>query len=141
MPQSPEDQLRETFEVTLPEMVRTRNIKGYVSLYTEDGVWSPPNRQNRYGRKDIGEGVADLLSTENIDPVFTANDIAVRGDIGYVWGWSKQNIIPLDGQPSYLVYSQEIWLFRRVGERYLISHLAFNDKQSQSQLEPPVTGE
>lgn len=129
-----ERQLVEIFEVTLPEMVRTRNIPGYVALFTEDGTWFPNAASDCFGRKQIARGLAELLSKEHIDPKFTAQKVWVRGNFGCVIGFSKETITPVDGSPRFVAWSREVWHFRRVNRVFRICCLIFNIKKDRKQL-------
>lgn len=132
----PTEQLRTIFEVTLPMMVRTRNIQGYVNLFTRDGMWCPVNAQDRYGREDIAVGLAAALADVDIDPQFTAQEILVEGPFGYVLGFSKEAITPHDGSAPYVAWSREVWGFRIEDGEYKIARLIYNLKQSEEQLGP-----
>jgi hypothetical protein len=52
-------QLVESFKITLPARVRTRNIPGDVALYTDAGAWFPG-------------GVTELIDQEDSDLKCTA---------------------------------------------------------------------
>lgn len=130
------DEILRLFVDTLPGMVRDRNIKGYVSLFTENAAWCPPNAPDRYGHDGIREGVTAILANQDIDPVFTADEAMVVGNDGYVLGWSAETLIPHDGGPQTIAYSREIWLFQRASEQtpFKIARLIFNIKADKDQL-------
>lgn len=132
------DEIVRLFEDILPGMVRSRNIDGYVGLFTEDAAWCPPNAPDRYGHDGIREGVTAILSNQDIDPVFTADEALVTGNDGYVLGWSAETLIPHDGGQQSIAYSREIWLFQRASQAapFRIARLIFNLKADKAQLGP-----
>src|SRR6478735_1254050 len=85
------------FVQTLPDMVRTRDVEGYVNLYTADGIWCPPNAPDRRGPKEIAIGFEGIIANQNIDPVFFVDQAEVMGTFGYVFGRSTEVLRPLDG--------------------------------------------
>lgn len=126
--------LVEIFEVLLPEMVRTRNIPGYVDLFTDNGAWMPASGTDCFGKEQIALAVSRLLDQESIDPTFTAQEVWVHGDKGYVLGYSEEHIRPRDGSPAYTAWSRELWCFQRVQDDFKIVRLMFDDKASKEQL-------
>jgi ketosteroid isomerase-like protein len=129
-----EAEIERIFVDVLPRMVRTRNIPGYVSLFTHDAAWCPPNAPDRFGHAGVTVGVTEVLAKQDIDPYFTADQVVVHEPAsGYVFGRSKEILKPHDGSPTTVAYSRELWLFRRTDDGWKISHLIFN-------LKPPPDG-
>jgi ketosteroid isomerase-like protein len=129
-----EAELARIFAETLPGMVRTRDIHGYVSLFTEDAAWCPPSAPDRFGHAEITVGITQTLANQNIEPYFYIDQLAVlEPDFGYILGRSKEILQPHDGSPTTIAYSRELWQFRRVHHAWKISHLIFN-------LKPPPAG-
>ncbi|MFM6456710.1 MAG: YybH family protein [Planktothrix sp.] len=111
----PEDyeEIRKVFEETYPNNVRGRDFEGYAAMYTEDALWMPPNAQERRGIPDILEGFSQMIDNKDIDPVFTAEEIEVINDLGYLIGISIANITPRDGSPSKQVKYRALWLMKK----------------------------
>src|SRR5688500_17958893 len=95
-----EDQIRRIFEEEMPARVRANDIAGYVSHFADDAVWCPSNAVDRYGPIEIAEGLTATLANVNIDPLFTADEVKVMGDFGYVFGGSKETLHPKDGSAT-----------------------------------------
>jgi ketosteroid isomerase-like protein len=127
-----EAEIKHIFVDVLPSMVRAENIPGYLSLVTDDATWCPPNAPNRTGKPAIAEGLKNLFAVEHIDPTFQANDVKVIGDFGYVFGTSAEKITPVDGSPTSMVYTGELWHFRKVAGSWLIELVVFNPKPAPS---------
>lgn len=73
------NEIRRVFEEVYAENVRSKNIQGYGKMYTKQALWMAPNTSDRSGRADIEEGFAQQVANQDIDPVFTAEEIQVMG--------------------------------------------------------------
>lgn len=120
--------IRRVFEETYAENVRTRNLVGYGDMYTEDALWMSPDVDDRRGKKDIVEGFTQSIATQNISPVFTADEIEVMGDFGYVIGISIANICPFDSSPSKKVKFRALWLMKKESGIWKIDRQIWNKK-------------
>ncbi|BAB77947.1 YybH family protein [Anabaena sp. FACHB-709] len=123
-----QDQIRSIFEEVYPDNVRGRDLSAYADMYTEDALWMPPNGPDRCGIPDILEGFADTIANQDIDPIFTAEEIEVKGDCGYVIGISLATIRPKDGSPSRQVKYRALWLMKKDCDRWKISRQIWNVK-------------
>jgi uncharacterized protein (TIGR02246 family) len=108
-----QEEIRKVFEDVYPHNVRSRDAEGYAKMYTEDALWMPPTAQERRGISEILEGFSQMLDNKDIDPVFTAEEIEVVGDFGYLVGISIANIIPHDGSPDKQVKYRALWLMKK----------------------------
>ena len=124
------EQIREVFEEVYAANVRGRDLEGYGKMYTEDALWMPPDQPDRRGIPDIVEGFAAQIAKENIDPTFSAQEIEVMGDFGYVVGPSHATIYPMDGSPSKQVQFQALWLMKKEGDIWKIDRQIWNVKPS-----------
>ena len=122
------DSIRRIFEEVYAENVRSKNLQGYGDMYTEDALWMAPNVSDRCGRADIIEGFAEQIANQDIDPVFTADEIKVMGDVGYVIGISIATIYPHDGRPPKQVKFRALWLMTKVQDTWKIDRQIWNDK-------------
>ena len=114
------------FVESLPSMVRARNFAGYARLFASDAMWCPSGAAARTGPAAIEQGVEGVLATLDIDPIFYADEVRVMGSFGYVFGRSKETLHPRDGSPSSIVYSRELWLFRKESDGWKIARMIFN---------------
>ena len=95
-------------------------------MYTDDALWMPPNQAERRGIPDIIEGFAAQIANKNIDPTFIADEIEVRGDVGYVVGTSHATNYPIDGSPSKEVNFGALWLMKKEGDIWKIDRQIWN---------------
>lgn len=128
MDNSDYDEIKRIFEVVYAENVRTKNLEGYGEMYTENALWMPPDAPDRCGIADIIAGFAATVANQSIDPVFTADEIEVIGDFGYVVGISIATIYPDDGSPSRDAKYQALWLMKKVQGIWKIDRQIWNNK-------------
>ena len=119
MENSDRDEIRRVFEEVYADNVRTKNLIGYGEMYTEHALWMAPNVPDRCGREDIIEGFAESVANQDIDPVFTADEIEVMGDFGYVIGISIATIYPK---------FRALWLMKKVQGDWKIDRQIWNNK-------------
>lgn len=122
------ESIRNLFEEVYPNNVRTKNFDDYGKMYSQDALWMPPNAADRRGIPDILEGFAATVANQDIDPKFTAEEIEVIGDFGYVVGISIATILPHDGSPSREVKYRALWLMKREDGEWKIDRQIWNNK-------------
>jgi len=123
-----QEQIRVVFEEVYAANVRGRDFEGYGKMYTDDALWMPPDKPDRRGIPDIVEGFASLIANQNIDPTFIAEEIEVRGDVGYVVGTYIATNYPIDGSPSKEVKFRALWLMKKEGDFWKIDREIWNVK-------------
>lgn len=128
MKSSDKDKIREVFEEVYAANVRSGDLQGYASMYTEDALWMPPNVPDQRGITEIVEGFADQIAKQDIDPIFTTEEIEVMGDFGYVVGMSQATIRPKDGSASKEVKFRAVWLMRKEQGIWKIARQIWNSK-------------
>ncbi|MDB9535775.1 DUF4440 domain-containing protein [Dolichospermum planctonicum CS-1226] len=109
-----QEEIRKVFEETYAMNVKTRDLDGYGDMYTKNALWMAPDVKDRSGKEDILEGFAETIATQDIDPVFTADEIEVMGDFGYVIGTAEATIRPHDGGHEKKVKFRALWLMKKV---------------------------
>ena len=122
------NEIRRVFEEVYAENVRSKNLEGYGNMYTEDALWMAPDAIDRCGRAEIVEGFAEQIANQDIDPVFTADEIEVMGDFGYVMGISIATIYPHNGSSSKQIKFRALWLMKKVQDTWKIDRQIWNDK-------------
>jgi uncharacterized protein (TIGR02246 family) len=123
-----QEEIRIIFEEVYPNNVRERNLELYAQMYTEDALWMPPNAPDRRGIPDIMEGFQLTIADKYIDPTFTAEEINVIDDTGYVIGISMANIYPMDGSPSTQAFYRALWVMQKECGSWKISRQIWNNK-------------
>ena len=130
MSEKDEDEISRIFEVVQPAHVRNRDVPGYAGMFSHDAIWCPPNNPDRYGPAEIGEAFAAVIANMDIDPVFNADEVKVILPFGYVLGRSTETLVPHDRSPSSVVYTRELWLFRKDHETWKIARMIWTPKPS-----------
>jgi len=128
MSSSDREAIRIVFEEVYAENVRTKNFQGYGEMYTESALWIPPDAPDRCGIEDIIAGFAETVANQDIDPVFTADEIEVIGDFGYVVGISIATIYPDDNSSSRNAKYRALWLMKKVQGLWKIDRQIWNSK-------------
>lgn len=121
-----QEEIRRIFEEVYAYNVRSRDLQGYSEMYTEDALWMPPDGTDRCGIPEIVEGFEMMISQQEIDPTFTAEEIRVFDDFGYVIGYSIAIISPLDGSPSRQVKYKALWLMKKEYGNWKIDRQIWN---------------
>ena len=80
MGSSDREEIRKLFEEVYAENVRSKNLQGYGDMYSASALSMAPNLSDRCGREDIIEGFAENIANQDIDPIFTADEIHVMGE-------------------------------------------------------------
>jgi|694.fasta_scaffold12363_7 ketosteroid isomerase-like protein len=121
-------EIRQVFEETYADNVRSRNLIGYGEMYTEEALWMAPDVDDRCGIEDIMQGFAQSIDRQDIDPVFTAEEIEVMGDFGYVVGVSMATIYPHNGSPAKQAKFRALWLMKKEAGTWKIDRQIWNKK-------------
>ncbi|MEH2326860.1 MAG: DUF4440 domain-containing protein [Nostoc sp.] len=122
------EKIKEIFEEVYANNVKSENLHGYGEMYTENALWIAPNVPDRVGISDIVEGFSEQIANSRIDPIFTAEEIEVIGDFGYVVGTSIATVSPKDGSPSKQVKFRALWLMKKDCDRWKINRQIWNNK-------------
>ncbi len=109
-----------------PHYVRTGDVEGYASLFTDDAVWWPLGRETRVGPKQIAEGFATVIQGCRIEAVFEAVELVVREDFGLAALHGIETISFDSGEPAQTVRSRELWEFRETASGPKISRMLWN---------------
>lgn len=105
------DEIREVFEQTYARSVREKNRDAYEDMYTEEAWWMPPDGSDLFRRADIGEGFDRMVENQDIDLVFTADEVVVTGEVGYVTGISDATIHRLGVEPTRVRF-RALWIMK-----------------------------
>lgn len=123
-----QEKIRCVFEEVYPKNVRERNLSAYADMYTKEALWMAPGVPDRSGIEEIVKGFTEQIAQNDIDPIFTAEEIEVMGDFGYVTGISVATIRPKDGSSSRSVKFRALWLMKKEQDVWKISHQIWNNK-------------
>jgi ketosteroid isomerase-like protein len=123
-----EDTIKNIFEVELPGYVREGDVAGYMTLWSDNCMWCPPDRPDQTGKAEIEAGVTALLNEYTIDPTFQADEVKVVEQYGFVNGTSHELVTPKAGGPQTVVDTREFWLFVDESDGWKITRLIFNHK-------------
>ncbi|HEY9848404.1 MAG TPA: SgcJ/EcaC family oxidoreductase [Leptolyngbyaceae cyanobacterium] len=128
MTSSDKEEIRKVFEEVYAANVRSRDLQGYGEMYSENALWIPPDQADRQGIPDIVEGFAQQIANQDIDPTFTAEEIEVLGDFGYVIGTSIATVRPRNGDEPKTVTFRALWLMKKEQGVWKIDRQIWNKK-------------
>ena len=121
------DEIREVFEQTYARCMREKDRDAYLNMYTEGVWWMPPGGSDLFRREDVGEAFARMVENQDIDPVFTADEVVVTGEVGYVTGMSDATIRKPGAKPT-LVRFRALWIMKKEDGRWKIDRQIWNEK-------------
>jgi uncharacterized protein (TIGR02246 family) len=122
------EEIKKVFERDYADATRLRNPEVYGQLYTQHAVWMPPNDTNRCGAADIKLGFANQIADKYIDPKFTAEEVKIIGDLGYVIGNSIAQITPVAGGSAKTVRFYALWIMKKENGKWKIDRQIWNNK-------------
>ncbi|EFA71894.1 nuclear transport factor 2 family protein [Cylindrospermopsis raciborskii] len=123
------EEIRKVFERDYADAMRLRNPEVYGQMYTQDAVWMPPNDTNRSGVANIKIGFTNQIADKYIDPKFTAEEIKIIGDLGYVIGFSIAQVTPVAGGATKTVRFHALWIMKKENGKWKIDRQIWNNKQ------------
>jgi len=127
------EKIREVFEEVYAANVRSGDLQGYASMYSEDALWMPPDAPDRRGVEDILEAFEMQVAKQDTDPTFTAEEIEVMGDFGYVIGTSLATIHPKNAKGDSASNEirkkfRAVWLMKKEDDIWKIDRQIWNSK-------------
>lgn len=105
-------QMEKIFKEVQPHFVHTADVEGYASLFTADAVWWPLNRETRIGPKQIAVGFAQVMVGCKIAAAFDAVELHESESTSIAILLGTETISFDNGDPTQVVHSREIWMFR-----------------------------
>ncbi|MBI5257908.1 MAG: DUF4440 domain-containing protein [Burkholderiales bacterium] len=120
------EQIEKIYQEIQPHYVRSADIEGYASLFTDDAVWWPLGRETRIGPRQIAIGFSQVMAGNRIEPVFEAVEIMVSEAFSAAAILGTETITFDNGAPTQVVHSREFWVFRDVGGQAKISRMLWN---------------
>jgi uncharacterized protein (TIGR02246 family) len=124
-----QEYIRTLFEEVYPTNTRNGDLSSYGDMYTKDAIVTTPDVPDRVGVEDIVQGLATSIEKESIDPVFTAEEIEVTGDLGYVAGTCSTTVYPHDGSPSNRVRYRVSWSMKKEAGIWKIDRETWNNEE------------
>jgi ketosteroid isomerase-like protein len=131
MSEKDKEELSTMFEVSMPAVIRARDVPGYASFFSEDAIWCPPGVKEGHGPAEIAEGFAGLIAGIDIDPIFTTEQIGVKKNFAYLFGRGKLSFRPIGGGPTSVNHSRELRSFRKENGVWKITHMMWNSGPSK----------
>jgi uncharacterized protein (TIGR02246 family) len=116
----PDQAIRTLFEHHYPKAVASRDLDGYVDLYTSDALWIPPGKLPRRGKEAIGEGFREMLDGHTIHPAFSADEIELHGDTATVLGRADALVADIGTPEEQRQTFHALWIVREHVGRWLI---------------------
>lgn len=125
------EQIERIYKEIQPHFVRTGDVNGYASLFTQDAVWWPLGRPSRIGPAQIAVGFGQVIAGNHTSPVFDALEIQVSEAFSFAALLGTITISYDNGSPTDVFHSRELWTFREELGAPKISRMIWNlDTQS-----------
>lgn len=121
------EQIEKIYKEIQPHFVRNGDVERYVSLFTEDAVWWPLGRPTRVGQGEIAEGFRQVIAGTHTSPIFEAFEIQVSDAFSYAAIAGTITIVFDNGDPTQVVHSREVWVFREVAGQAKICRMTWNE--------------
>lgn len=110
------------------EYVNNHDAEGYVSLYTEDVLWAPPNGPDQTDAEGIQAAVQNLFDTFEFDVEPEIDEVEILGDTAYAIGSLIGVLTPRAGGDSMNIHFRAIWIFRNEDGEWKIARQIWNNK-------------
>lgn len=110
------------------EYVNNHDAEGYVSLYTEDVLWAPPNGPDQTDAEGIQSAVQRLFDTFEFDVEPETDEVMILGDTAYVVGSLIGVLTPRAGGDPMNIHFRAIWILRNEDGQWRIARQIWNNK-------------
>jgi len=110
------------------EYVNNHDAESYVTLYTEDVLWAPPNGPDQTDAEGIQAAVQRLFDTFEFDVEPETDEVEVLGDTAYVVGSLIGVLTPHDGGDPMNIHFRAIWILRNEDGEWKIARQVWNNK-------------
>lgn len=110
------------------EYANTHDAEGYVSLYAEDVLWSPPNGPDQTDTEGIQTAIQGLFDRLEFDVEPQADEIQVLGDHAYVIGTINGVLTPRSGDDPLTVHFRILWILHSEQGEWKIIRQIWNNK-------------
>jgi len=96
------------------DAVHSNDPSIYASLFSEDGMWMPPESQPVVGRIAIEDAERHIFSAVSLQIESRMLEAGVSGDMGWALGEIDGTKIPHDGSASSEFHFRLMWIVYRV---------------------------
>jgi len=108
-------------------VINSGDLEGWVSQFTEDAVFMPPNSAPLHGRDAAREFARSWYEQLDMEFALTVDEIEVHGD----WAFARWHYVghytPKVGGETIEDRSKEIWILRRQpDDTWKCSHIIYN---------------
>jgi len=110
------------------ENVNNHDAEAYVTMFTEDVLWSPPNGPDQTDAEGIQAAVQGLFDTFEFDVQPQADEVKILGDMAYVVGTIHGVLTPHSGEDPVTIHFRVIWLLRNEDDEWKIARQIWNNK-------------
>ena len=110
------------------ENVNNHDAAGYVTMFTDDVLWSPPNGPDQTDAEGIQAAVQGLFDTFEFDVQPQADEVEILGDMAYVVGAVHGVLTPRSGEDPVTIHFRVLWLLRNEDGDWKIARQIWNNK-------------
>lgn len=110
------------------DYVNNHDAEGYVTMFTEDVLWSPPNGPDQTDAEGIQAAVQGLFDTFEFDVQPQTDEVEILGDMAYVVGAVHGVLTPHSSDDPVTIHFRVIWLLRNEDGAWKIARQIWNNK-------------
>ena len=110
------------------EHVNNHDAAGYVTMFTEDVLWSPPNGPDQTDAEGIQAAVQGLFDRFEFDVQPQADEVEILGNMAYVVGAVHGVLTPRSGDDPVTIHFRVIWLLGNEDGEWKIARQIWNNK-------------
>lgn len=96
------------------------------ALFAGDAVVMPPNASTMRGNEAVRQYYVNRFAGGATDLELAAKDISGAGTIAYASGDYRLRMVPPDGGSERPDRGKFVWVFRKLGGRWLIEYVIFS---------------
>lgn len=120
------DAVKRLIEETYQNIANSGDPEAYVSLYTDDALWSPPSAPDRRGKANIKFGF--IAKNSDISATMKVDDCEIIGDFGFVTAMARVKVMPRDGKEPILYFYRGLWHVRKISGNWKIDRQIWTEK-------------
>jgi len=108
--------------------VNAHDAEGYVTMFSEDVLWSPPNGPDQTDADGIQTAVQGLFDRFEFDVEPQADEVEILGDVAYVVGTVDGVLTPRSGEDPVTIKFRVLWMLRNEDGDWKIFRQIWNNK-------------
>lgn len=108
--------------------VNAHDAEGYITMFSEDVLWAPPNGPDQTDAEGIQNAVQGLFDRFAFDVEPQADEVEILGDVAYVVGTVDGVLTPRSGEDPVTIKFRVLWMLRNEDGDWKIFRQIWNNK-------------